>query len=414
MNPATRLPAWADTALSAWLLFWAGLLVVYNHAGALAYAGLAVLLGAAGWVVLLRRTPLRGRALLFGLAWSFLFLWMLASASWGSHGADTAWRLAAQLALMLSLPALISTRGEAAKSALSHILMATALAGAAVMVADVASGYGLAFAIDPPDSRGVADMWRRQSDTEMHLGRGQVAWAVLSPVLLALFATRLGGWRGWAAGLAFLGLLLLGTGLNRLFVPALILVFALPAFALGLRRPRAAVSGATALAAASVMLAPIVGLVSGWVPERVLARLPLSWDHRLRMWDYTLGRILERPIRGHGLDASRAMQDGFTTRIGVDIPYISLHPHNVGLQVWLELGVVGALFGAFALLAMRPALLRLAGRSRMRAAALAGLVAGAAAASAITVGAWQYWWWGLSALAGALVALVPAQAAVDP
>ena len=407
VNPATRLPRGIDLALSGWLLFWGSLLVVYNHAGAYAYAGLGVLLGLAGWIVLARRTPLRGRALLFGLAWSGLFLWMIASAAWSDYSAETAWRLGGQLALMLSLPALVATRGDGARSALSHIVMATAVAGAAVMVADVAAGYGLSFAIDPPESRDIADMWRRQSDTEMHLGRGQVAWAVFAPVLLALFATRLGGAKAWLAGAAFLGLLLAATWLNRLFVPALILLFSLPAFALALRAPRAALSASVGLAAASVLFAPVLGFVAGRVPESVLERLPMSWDHRLRMWDYALARTLERPLLGHGLDASRAMQDSFTTRIGVDIPFISLHPHNIGLQVWMELGAIGALLATFAILAMRPALRLMAGRNRLRAAALAGLVAGAAAASAITVGAWQYWWWGLVALAGACVALIP-------
>ena len=414
-NPATRLPRGVDLAVSAWLLFWASLLVVYNHAGAYAYAGLVILLGAAGWLVLLRRTPLRGRALLMGIAWSFLLLWMLASQGWAPpSGEGTVWRLAGQLALMLSLPALIATRGDGARSALSHILMATGIAGAAVMVADVASGYGLSFAIDPPDSREIADLWRRQSDTEMHVGRGLVAWSVLAPTLLALMATRLHGWRRGAAGLAFVGLLVVAAWLNRLMIPLLVLAASLPVFALALKAPTLTGRLSVALASLSILAAPVVGVLARLVPESALARLPLSWDHRLRMWDYALARTLERPLTGHGLDASRAMQESFTTRIGVDIPYISLHPHNVGLQVWMELGAIGAVFAAGAVGVTAFAALRVARRSPHRTAATCALIVGASVAAMVTVGAWQYWWWGLVALAGALIALVPDDAASTP
>ncbi|MEL7231252.1 MAG: hypothetical protein AAGJ85_01915, partial [Pseudomonadota bacterium] len=184
---SSRLPKWLDGTLSAWLLFWASLIVVYNHAGAYAYAGLVILLGAVGWLVLLRRTALRGRAILFGLAWSFLFLWMVVTTRWGEFDANTAWRLGGQVILMLSLPAFFATRSERVQSALSHILMATALGGAAVMVADIVSGYGLSFTLDPIQQGQT--MWRRQSDAEMHIGRGLVAWSILTPTLMALFAT---------------------------------------------------------------------------------------------------------------------------------------------------------------------------------------------------------------------------------
>ena len=410
MRPETRLPRGVDLGLSAWLLFWGSLLVVYNHAGAYAYAGLAVLLGAAGWLVLVRRTSLRGRALLVGLGWSGLLLWMAVSTLWAPDGPglETTGRLAAQIGLMLSVPALVATRGAGAKSALSHILMATAVAGTAVLLADTLSGFGLSFAIDPMEPGST--MWRRQSDAEMHVGRGQVAWATLAPVLLGLMATRLAGWKAWAAGATFVAFLVAGAFANRLMVPLLILAFSLPAFALGWRAPKAVGRVATGLAAASILFAPLVGLLARAVPEGTLARLPLSWDHRLRMWDYALARIAESPLSGHGMDASRDMQDSFTTRIGVDIPYISLHPHNVGLQVWMELGLVGALFATIAVLVSGRAVMRVAGRSRARAAAGAGLIMGVTAASAITVGAWQYWWWGLVVLAAALITLIPEEA----
>ncbi len=403
------LPGWLDRTLSAWLAFWLSLAVVYNHAGALAWAGLVVILGATGLVALIPRVVADRRYLAPALPFlgvlAALFIWMMVTTAWGEHGPDTAWRLATQALIGIGVPILLVSRSERLKRNLSHILMATALAGVAVILADAASGYGLSLTLDPVGAG--EDLNYRQGEAEMHLGRGQVAWALMTPLLLALMAKRLPKGAAWAAGLAFVGLLVAGCVLNRLYTPVIILLGALPLFALGWAAPKLAfrLSGATAVL--SIALAPIVGLVSRQASEGFMARLPMSWDHRLRMWDYTLARSMERPLLGHGLDASRNMQDGFTTRIGVDIPYISLHPHNVGLQAWLELGAIGALLMAAAVGLGIQLASRLADGSRARLAALSGLVMGMSVGGAVTVGAWQYWWWGLIVMAAMLIALIP-------
>jgi len=56
---------------------------------------------------------------------------------------------------------------------------------------------------------------------------------------------------------------------------------------------------------------------------------------------------LERPVIGYGMNSARTMSDK-TTRIRDDIrgdygERLPLHPHNFALQIWLELGAVGAL-----------------------------------------------------------------------
>ena len=403
---ASHLPQWLDRTLSVWLTLWFSLIVVYNHAGALAWAGLAVLLGGAGLAVLAMR---QGRGLRSALpllvVLAALFGWMSVTTMWGSYGPDTAWRLAAQALFCAGLPALLLSRSNRLRKVLSHILMATALGGAAVILADAATGYGLSLLLDPAGSGG--DLNYRQGEAEMHLGRGQVAWALLLPLVLSLMAMRLRAGRAWTAGLLLVAVLVAGCALNRLYTPVLILLGALPLWALAFKAPKAAIRLSGATAVLSVALAPLVGLVSRLAGEDFMSRLPMSWDHRLRMWDYTLERITERPLLGHGLDASRAMQEGFTTRIGVDIPYISLHPHNIGLQAWLELGAVGALLLAAALGLAVALAARLASGSRARAAALAGLVMGGSVGGAVTVGAWQYWWWGLIVVAAVLIVLIP-------
>lgn len=67
----------------------------------------------------------------------------------------------------------------------------------------------------------------------------------------------------------------------------------------------------------------------GW-GDNVRQFLPASWDARLDIWEYAAQKILQKPFLGWGFDASR--------HFGKSIP---LHPHNMSIQVGLELGYIG-------------------------------------------------------------------------
>lgn len=80
-----------------------------------------------------------------------------------------------------------------------------------------------------------------------------------------------------------------------------------------------------------------------------------SYLHRIKIWHETAIKIAEKPILGYGLNTSRHVGDGaiadleFTNKNGmtqsVKAEKMGMHPHNIALQLWLELGVVGALLG---------------------------------------------------------------------
>ncbi|MCE2950513.1 MAG: O-antigen ligase family protein [Alphaproteobacteria bacterium] len=102
-------------------------------------------------------------------------------------------------------------------------------------------------------------------------------------------------------------------------------------------------------------------------PEKVEQILPQtakgSYIHRLWIWRYVAHRALEKPFLGWGLESSRDIElkqgllwgsEKFCFPYGGKIPYegcaneaIPLHPHNVALQLWLELGAVGAVLFSF-------------------------------------------------------------------
>jgi O-antigen ligase len=120
--------------------------------------------------------------------------------------------------------------------------------------------------------------------------------------------------------------------------------------------------------------------------------LPKTDSLRMDYWSHAIDWLAIHPLRGWGLEASRMFGPG-----------IVLHPHNVPLQIWLELGAVGAIAAAafwglaFARLS-RPA---------------PSLAAAATAASAVVYvlfgvnfGVWQEWWLGLGALVATLAVMV--------
>ena len=126
--------------------------------------------------------------------------------------------------------------------------------------------------------------------------------------------------------------------------------------------------------------------------------LPVSWAQRVGYWNYALERIAEKPWTGWGLDASRAFS-----------PYIQLHPHNGPLQLWLELGLFGA---------MAAALVWVFAFRRMARDARSYVAAGTAASAAvylffgaISFGVWQEWWLALGALVAVIAALADAEEA---
>lgn len=118
-----------------------------------------------------------------------------------------------------------------------------------------------------------------------------------------------------------------------------------------------------------------------------------SWAARMSYWSHTIDWIFDRPVRGWGLDASRAMGPG-----------IQLHPHNGALQIWLELGLVGAVAAA---VFWGLSLLRLEReRPDLPATAIAGSAAAYILFAWINYGQWQLWWVALGVLIPVLAAML--------
>jgi len=153
------------------------------------------------------------------------------------------------------------------------------------------------------------------------------------------------------------------------------------------------------LVVAGILVAPVL-------PTTVLApeRWAASFDaehysalHRLHIWNFAAQRIAEAPVIGWGLDAARRIPGGDTKLPGGG-NVMSVHTHNASLQIWLELGAVGAVIfaGLLAGLWLRIGALD----QQMARAAGTGLLASALIVANLSFGIWQTWWMASLALCG--------------
>jgi O-antigen ligase len=148
------------------------------------------------------------------------------------------------------------------------------------------------------------------------------------------------------------------------------------------------------LCIALILSAPLLALgpLSPQWWQAVAERLEDSAVHRLYIWQFVTERVWERPLFGWGFDASTQIP-GADTLAPIGLPFISLHPHNAGLQIWLELGAVGAALSALLIAAT---VLRMA-RSDMDRFTLATATAALATSFAVanlSFSIWQSWWLG--------------------
>lgn len=161
---------------------------------------------------------------------------------------------------------------------------------------------------------------------------------------------------------------------------------------------------------AGVLIAGVAGgpsfvesLPSPLTESKKISFLSNSAAHRLMIWQTAADHISQNPLLGHGFDSSRSLYDDgdkIVTYFAQDDPPrawanlfepIPLHPHNGVLQVWLELGGVGAALLLGALLSLLYVIVRWSAGG-IETAACMGLFASSLFIFSVSFGAWQSWW----------------------
>ncbi|MFY8106873.1 MAG: O-antigen ligase family protein [Elstera sp.] len=315
-------------------------------------------------------------------------------AEWPGPAAGRAARLALELAEAVALGAILLAfpretavqRGKAACWGLA--------AGALLAVIDLSTGGGL------------TGWLRGQPVDAVTYGRSAVLAALV--VIPLLLAARVPLWQ--RIGLILPGILLALLSAN--LAAKLILPVAALAALIGLWR-----FGPGLLAG----LISLAVLLPGVLPMRLTpadncalwAGKP-SAAHRLLIWTYADGLIDQRPWTGWGLDAARrlgavapeaAVPDCARAALGRDtVPLLPLHPHNGALQLWLELGLAGAVFLPLLMIGLIRPLFQ---RSPLERATATSAFAGASVPLLVSFGLWQGWWLaGLALLWGLVILLM--------
>ena len=177
------------------------------------------------------------------------------------------------------------------------------------------------------------------------------------------------------------------------------LAASLPMTALLFWRPRPVARVMAGACALFILTAPLTLAKLDRIPGLFAAAdsFKTSAGHRLLIWSFTGAHIAERPLLGWGLDSSRAIPGG-NTEIRPGQNWLSLHPHDAALQIWLELGAPGAVLFALLLGFFWLRLDRLTA-PHLYVAAAGGSLTAALAPLFAAYGVWQEWWLGTLALA---------------
>ena len=244
-------------------------------------------------------------------------------------------------------------------------------------------------------------VWRNPDEYTLTVLNRAGAILLLASWPAALILWRLG--RRYLAGLAIImamAVVCLGVSSSNKAAVLLSLAGAALAWFLRHRFPRPL---ALALAA-GIMVAPVLptGLLA---PDRLAGyfdETQYSALHRLHIWYFAAVRITDKPIIGWGLDASRRIPGG-DTKLPRGGHVMGVHPHNASLQIWLELGAVGAFLAALLIAGLCLRLGVVSGRAGQ--AAGAGLMLSAMVIANLSFGIWQTWWMASLALSGIMFAL---------
>lgn len=149
-----------------------------------------------------------------------------------------------------------------------------------------------------------------------------------------------------------------------------------------------------------MLLMPILApMANALIPERIHQAVGYgSLTIRGEIWQETVAFVWDKPFFGWGIEASHILphlpEAAGLTQVQRDLLSWG-HTHNAPLQLWLELGAVGAFFAAVAIAGGMRALERL---PQNLLPAASSTFAAAFAVACVSHGAWQAWWWGLLAL----------------
>lgn len=173
-----------------------------------------------------------------------------------------------------------------------------------------------------------------------------------------------------------------------------------------------------------ILFAPLLFLGLTRAASLAAVRLPESFQARLFGWQETISKILERPLTGHGLEASGTWKTTYVVRpewldqltalasegnsaamhqAWQNYPIVPGHPHNMALELWAEAGFIGVALVVLALFLVARKTPAAEGRNRVAVFASAGLICAALPLFSFAYSAWNEAYWGMLAIAACAI-----------
>jgi len=378
-------------------------LAVFGHRGLAPCAGflaLGVAMRSEIWIEGLRLVapprPWRDPLALAAVAIGAFALWIAVTAFWSpTPGAE--WLGLTVFAATLAAGALVfeASRAKARRSRRFAAIFSLSVVAAALALMFEGLSDGYLRDVIPPD-----DLSTLRFKDLTALGRGVTAMAPLAFPAAVLIRALTGS---WIIAFAPAAALFVAATEFSVFANVLAIAAGALAFAAALAWPKTTIKAATALFLAALLLTPFIAAA---VPVDQLLEggaLPPSWSQRLILWSAAGDRALGDcfPL-GCGADFTRAWwQESEMIEVPgypLLLPLAPVHPHNVFLQIWLELGVPGVVLFAVAISAAAARLLA-AAFDRSTIAATAAIAAVGFISVMFEASLWQVWRLAVFALA---------------
>jgi exopolysaccharide production protein ExoQ len=374
---APRVAAWSEAGLDTAALLFLPLLVLVPR-GMAALASVAGVCAACLVLTTTRERPDPALSLAATLLGGLL-LWGAISALWSVAPMRTlavAARLAGLFAAGLALAAAAGC--ITAPRRLAYFTVAGLALGIVMVLTELATGGALSSLFSDRLYRATRLNQGSMTFAILLLPAGAVLVYLGHPVLAVLLAAMTAVTIYALAGTAAKAALLAGLPIGLLFY----------------RSPARFSNVAAVFAVVAIIAAPLTLARLERLPglSEKADTFKVSAGHRLLIWSFAGDRIAEHALLGWGLDASRAIPGG-ADPIRPGESWMPLHPHNAALQLWLELGVPGAVLFAL-LIALAWCALARASWPRLFAAAVAASLTIGLVGCFATYGIWQEWWLG--------------------
>ena len=123
--------------------------------------------------------------------------------------------------------------------------------------------------------------------------------------------------------------------------------------------------------------------------------LPMSYIHRIFIWNFAINGAMDSLLIGKGIDASKYLANEGATFIvfkGITMSLMPRHPHNNVIQIFLELGLVGLCLLSSYIWQIMSCFIKIHKKERIYSSILIAVFINYFVIGMISFNLWQAWW----------------------